>query len=166
MDLDFVTLKAFNRKVFWNFVPEEDDGILTGSSFHFQYGHPIIRRMLTYLASSYHPKEWTYSGPAMIKHVVLKYCKKTIPKPTYPKSLCSGIRVLPKRYLYPYKYARWKKFFRTDIGRKDRAFQSYAVHIYNKLSKKEPVRVGSNQIYSLMARDHCPLTYGHAVDFF
>lgn len=166
MDLDFVTLKAFDSKIFWNFVPEEDNGVLTGSSFHFQPGHPIIRRMLSYLSSSYHPNEWTYSGPAMIKHVVLKYCQKKTPKPTYPKPFCPGVRILPKRYLYPYKYASWKKLFRDDTDRKDKAFQSYAVHVYNKLSKKESVLVGSNQIYSLMARDHCPITYAHSFDFF
>lgn len=166
MDLDFVTLKPFDRDVFWNFVPEEDDAVLTGSSFHFERDHPIIRKMLTYLSSSYRPKEWTYSGPAMIKHVVLRYCQKTSPKPTYPRALCPGVRVLPKRFLYPYKYGDWKHYFRTDISAKDKAFASHAVHVYNKLSKNEPIYVGSTQIYSLMARDHCPLTYAHAVDSF
>lgn len=171
MDLDFVTLKPFDADIFWNFVPEEDDGVLTGSSFHFQKDHPIIRKIMTYLAASYHPKEWVYSGPAMIQSVVMKYCHKKLPKPTYPLFLCSHIKVLPKKYLYPYKFADWKRFFRTNISSSDPIFESYAVHTYNKLSKKEPVFVGSNQLYSQIARVHCPLTYAYAlsdleVDFF
>jgi lactosylceramide 4-alpha-galactosyltransferase len=69
MDLDFVTLKPFDTDIFWNFVSEEDDGVLTGSSFHFQKDHPIVRRMMIYLASSYHPNEWSYSviGRIMIR---------------------------------------------------------------------------------------------------
>jgi lactosylceramide 4-alpha-galactosyltransferase len=172
MDLDFVALKPFDDNIFWNFVPEEDDSILTGSSFHFQKDHPIVRKMMTYLASSYHPKKWSYSGPAMFQSVLLKYCQRREPLPTYPVFLCPDIRVLPKTYLYPYKFAEWKRMFRfSNVSGDDAIFQSYAVHTYNKLSKKEPVYVGSNQLYSKIARVHCPITYAHAlsnleVDYF
>ena len=167
MDLDFVTLKPFDKNIFWNFVPEEDDGYLTGSSFHFHNGHAIIKKMLNYLATSYHPNEWTYSGPAMIKHAVLKFCRKTSPKPTYPMAdLCPGVRVLSRRFLYPYKYEQWRHFFRNKSSPNDKAFKSHAVHFYNKLSKRNPIFVGSNQIYSLIARNHCPVSYGQTIDFF
>lgn len=167
MDLDFVTLKTLDPKIFQDFVPEEDRGVLTGSSFHFHRDHPIIRKMITYLASSYHPEEWTYSGPAMFQSIVLKYCRKKLPKPTHPALLCPDVKIMPRKYLYPYKFADWKEFFRNDVPRNgDKTFKSYAVHMYNKLSKNEPVLVGSNQIYSRIARIHCPLTYAHAVDSF
>ncbi|XP_032782029.2 lactosylceramide 4-alpha-galactosyltransferase-like [Daphnia magna] len=170
-DDSVATLKPLDADIFWNFVPEEDDGVLTGSAFHFEKGHPIIRKMMTYLTSSYHPKEWAYSGPAMIQSVVLKYCRKKLPEPTYPLFLCPEIKVLPKKYLYPYKFADWKRFFLTNVSSSDPIFESYAVHPYNKLSKKEPILVGSDQLYSQIARVHCPLTYAHAVadlevDFF
>nr|CAH0107083.1 unnamed protein product [Daphnia galeata] len=163
LDLDFVTLKPFDTDIFWNFVSEEDDGVLTGFSFHFKKDHPIIRRMMTYLASSYHPNEWSYSGPAMFQSVVLKFCHKRKPLPTYPLFLCPDIRVLPKKYLYPYTFAQWKRFFRSNLSSDDKIFQSYAVHTYNKLSKKEPVFVRSDQLYSQIARVHCPITYTHAI---
>lgn len=162
MDLDFVTLKPFDTNTFWNFVPEENDGYLTGSSFHFHYGHAIIKKMLNYLASSYHPHEWTYSGPMMIKKVVLDFCHKFMPKPTYPQILCPGVKVLSKNFLYPYKYELWRHFFRNRSSPNDKAFKSHAIHFYNKLSKRQPVFVGSKQIYSLVARDHCPVTYAQA----
>jgi lactosylceramide 4-alpha-galactosyltransferase len=171
MDLDFVTLKPFDTDIFWNFVSEEDDGVLTGPSFQFHKDHPIVRRMMTYLASSYHPNEWSYSGPAMFQSVVLKFCHKRNPLPTYPLFLCPDIRILPKKYLYPYTFAHWKRFFRSNVRSDDSIFKSYAVHTYNKLSKKEPVFVRSNQLYSQIAKVHCPVTYTHAlsnlkVDFF
>ncbi len=133
--------------------------------------HPIVRRMMTYLASSYHPNEWSYSGPAMFQSVVLKFCHKRNPLRIYPLFLCPDIRVLPKKYLYPYTFAHWKRFFRSNVRSDDRIFKSYAVHTYNKLSKKEPVFVRSNQLYNRIARVHCPATYTHAlsnlkVDFF
>lgn len=163
MDLDFVTLKPFDRKIFWNFVPLEDEDLsvgLTGSALHFQRSHPVLKPMMTYLASSYRPKQWTHSGPAMIQKVVLKYCRKWTPKPTYPKSLCPGVKVLPTRYLYPLPFGRWKKYFQrnydVDLS------QSYAMHLYNKASKHRPVLVGSQQLYSLAASVHCPLSYAMA----
>nr|WBD92694.1 lactosylceramide 4-alpha-galactosyltransferase-like [Daphnia magna] len=171
MDLDFVTLKPLDADIFRNFVPEEDNAVLTGSSFHFQKGHPIVRKIMTYLASSYRPKEWAHSGPAMMQSVVLKYCRKKLPEPTYPLFLCPEIKVLPKKYLYPYTFADWKRLFVTNVSSSDPIFESYAVHTYNKLSKNEPVLVGSDQLYSQIARVHCPVTYAHAltdleVDFF
>ena len=167
MDLDFVTLKNLDSKIFHDFVPLEDKGLLTGSSFHFHRDHPIIRKMMIYLASSYHPDEWTYSGPAMFQSIVLKYCHKFLPKPTHPSFLCPGVKIMPKRYLYPYKFADWKELFQNDIKYgEEKTSKSYAVHLYNKLSKNEPVIVGSKQIYSRIARVHCPLTYAHAIDSF
>lgn len=166
MDLDFVTLKSFDRDIYWNFVPEEDNGVLTGSAIHLEKGHRILKRMLKYLGTSYLPDVWSHSGPTMIQRTVLGFCHKRIPKPLYPKNICQGLKVLPRRFMYPYKFGEWHHFFDQDPSPLDVAFKSAALHMYNKLSKNQPVIVGSNQIYSQVARDHCPLTYARAVDSF
>ncbi|XP_069990721.1 uncharacterized protein [Penaeus vannamei] len=38
----------------------------------------------------------------------------------------------------------------------------YVLHLYNKLSKEEPVRVGSGSVYDTVARRFCPVTYAAA----
>ena len=167
MDLDFVTLKRFDREIFRNFVPIEDNSVslgLTGSALHFNRDHPILKPMMDYLSTSYRPKQWTHSGPSMIQKVVLKYCRKRSPKPTYPKSLCPGVKVLPIRYLYPVPFGHWKKYFQRNFDVD--LSQSYAIHLYNKASKNQKVLVGSKQIYSITASIHCPLSYSLAVHSF
>jgi len=42
---------------------------------------------------------------------------------------------------------------------------SFATHVWNKLSKKTPLVIGSNQGYWLLARQHCPITVSRAADF-
>lgn len=39
-------------------------------------------------------------------------------------------------------------------------------HVWNKLSADQPVRKNSTQLFSRLARDHCPLIYSIAPDTF
>lgn len=43
---------------------------------------------------------------------------------------------------------------------------STAVHFWNKLSIDEPVKVGSNVAYGLLAAEYCPKVYASCGDVF
>ena len=55
MDLDYVTLKAFNETHLWNFVAYEgpDGKLVTNSVFHLQHGHRIIKEIIKSLCKNY-----------------------------------------------------------------------------------------------------------------
>ena len=161
LDMDFVTLKSFDREIFWNFVPTEDTVNPTGSALHLEQDHPMIGQMLKELALSYHPKEWSHHGPLLVRRILEKNCRFQ----RNSKFVCPNLKILPHHYLYPYPYHRWEEYFKNRKHPAlpvDEFAHTYAMHVWNKLSKNWPVFVNSNQIYSMAAALHCPLTYASA----
>lgn len=76
---------------------------------------------------------------------------------------CLGFRVLPQGVFYVIPYPAWRLLF--DPSRSKDAMRrvegSYGVHMWNKMSNRENVTVGSQQAYGLLAAAHCPRVYWH-----
>ena len=164
MDLDFVTVKKFDEDLLWNFVPLESKYNLTGSTLHLQHGHRLISAIISELASSYEPEQWTYSGPALVLRVLQRLCNFNGKRPS--SHSCSDIRVTPAHYFYPFHYTQWQVYFEnaTD-SRLATVDESFAVHVWNKLSHEGSIDWSSNQLYALLASQHCPHTTAYSSQF-
>lgn len=166
MDLDFITLKPLNENIIWNFLPIEDKetASLTGSIFHFEAGHRLVDIIIKRLAAKYNPNSLTAHGPALITKVMKDLCGF---KPGDPFSnQCKDVQLLPYHYFYPISYENWRTYF-TEInsGTVTLLNQSYGVHVWNKMSNGENIVLGPNDLYTILAKKHCPNAFDNLSKF-
>lgn len=68
---------------------------------------------------------------------------------------------------YPVYADKWDMLFKEKYTEEvlKLVTNAYIVHIWNKLSGKQVVRVGSKQAYALLAEKFCPLTYSYSGEY-
>lgn len=160
MDLDFITLKRLDERMFWNFVAVEDDAhsTLCNAIFHFEAGHRLLEPMMPYFLSiKYNPNDYTAHGPAFLTRFFSSHCGLRMED--LVSSKCLGVRILSRHYFYPIVWQQWERYFKEADGQTmDDVSRSYGVHVWNKISRDTAVNLDSNQLYAHLARTHCPLT--------
>lgn len=164
MDLDFVVLRTFDDKLKRNFFSLEDSRLLSSSAFHLEHGHRLAYEIVVELALGYNPEKWSYHGPAMLQRVLKTMCNYG----PFNSSLneCSDVQLNPYSYFYPYHFSKWQVYFEnTTENAVNFLNESYAVHVWNKLSHNNSIDWSSNQLYAVLASEHCPLTVTYSSQF-
>lgn len=74
---------------------------------------------------------------------------------------CNGFKVFSPAVFYPIYYKNWRRYFTESQANETmrQIKKSKAIHVWNKLSSTEVVRVGSKVPYALVAEKHCPRVY-------
>lgn len=167
MDLDFITLKPLNEKVLWNFVPIEDEVMngLTNIAVHMEHNHRLLNQLVDYLKTTPYEPDLLKSGPLAWSNVVSQVCGVRVGNATSNK--CSDVKLLPHNYLNPLPYWSYLKYFQNvtdDVKRSVR--DSYAVHLWNSMSYDLPFHKDSDQLFALLAAEHCPFTFAKSAEFF
>ncbi len=166
MDLDFITLQPLNKRVLWNFLPIEDKEAttFTQSIFHFEAGHRLVDMIIQKLAARYDPKVWAGHGPSLITEVMVEFCG--FKHGNLFSNQCNDVQILPSYFFFPIPYPSWRRYFNEinnetmfDVDR------SYAVHVWNKMSSGERIALRNNELYTVLARKHCPLTFSKLSEF-
>lgn len=164
MDLDFITLKPLNSNVLWNFFPIQDGSTLTGSIFHFEQNHWMIDHIIQRLAEKYDPKIFAAYGPTLITQVMEKQCGFKMND--INSNTCEDVKLTPVNYFFPIPWPNWKTYFENATSETlSLLADSYAVHVWNFLSKKGDLQLDSNQLYATLILKNCPMTAKHAERF-
>jgi hypothetical protein len=168
MDLDIITLKSLDEKLLRNFFlfETEEMKLLTNSVLHLERGHWLIDEMIQRLVKYYDPNEYMWHGPSMISNIMSRKCGVKRGQPN--SNNCTDVHILPHYKFAPISNNGWEILFGDATP--DRLAQvtngSYGVHCWSGKSKEEQLKVHSNQVYSVLAREHCPLTVAFgAADF-
>ncbi|KAK4025348.1 hypothetical protein OUZ56_014421 [Daphnia magna] len=160
MDLDYVTIKRLDEKQLWNFLLFEtgDMKLLTNSVVHLERGHRLIDEMIQRLVKYYDPNEYMWHGPSMISHIMSRTCAVKRGQPE--SNNCTDVRLLPHSYFAPVSNTEWQVLFSnaTDETLAQLKNASYGVHCWSGKSNGEHLKVHSNQLYAVLAREHCPHT--------
>ena len=177
MDMDFVTLRKLDEKILWNFFPVENKELssLNGGIFHLEHGHWMTQVAIRLLAAKYNPKLWGSYGPDLITDAMTKHCgfqkKKSKPPLNPPCNHCGkNVTILPYHFFYPIPWQNWRTYFEEPKCENITLYStkmknSFSVHVWNKLSHKIPMGLGSKQLYATLAAEHCPLTASRASEF-
>jgi lactosylceramide 4-alpha-galactosyltransferase len=79
---------------------------------------------------------------------------------------CQDVALMPYNFVYPIHYPDWRIYFQKSTRNIMQWINgSYAVHVWNKLSHSEPLLIGSDQVYSILASRHCPFTVARAAEY-
>lgn len=74
---------------------------------------------------------------------------------------CQGFRVFSPSAFYPIHYEKWKMYFemKDKTATMKKLEKAMIIHVWNKLSRSEPVDVNSDVPYAVIARRHCPRVF-------
>ncbi|KAK4025353.1 lactosylceramide 4-alpha-galactosyltransferase [Daphnia magna] len=167
MDLDFVTIKPLDDKQLWNFflIETAEMKLLSNSVLHLERGHRLIDEMIHRLVKYYDVDDYMWHGPSMISNIMSKNCGVKRGQPE--SNNCTDVRLLPHNYFAPISNTEWEFLF-SDATEGNMAVVkngSYGVHCWGGKSVNHPLDLQSNQIYAVLAREHCPITVARAAHF-
>ena len=162
MDLDLITTKSLKEDIFWNvFVSQdEQETMLSSSIFHLQRRHSLIDTIIQRFIDSFEPD--SYIGRSLIiPDLLIDLCVGSFATRDLTFTQCENATILPHNYFYPIPYWSWQQLFK-NITNEDlitlMGNDNYGFNIWNTLSQKEPLLIGTTQMYVVLAAQHCPVT--------
>jgi hypothetical protein len=164
MDLDYVVLKPLDEKLLHNVLLVEgaDGKQLNNGVIHFEPGHRLIKELIQYLAAEYDPEDYYLHGPTALTNVYIRLCSSnngTAGRIKRKSSVCPDVSLLSYKHFCPIGPPFWHLYF-EEASRQSLSMinSSYGVHLWNFLSSNEPIRMGTRQLYAILAAEHCPIT--------
>lgn len=137
-------------------------------------GHEMAERCLLDLQKNFDGHNWSTNGPGVITRLLLDLCGiKNRTKNTNLLNLmvnkdCGGLTVFPPTAFYPIPYTSWYWYF-NEYKLQSMIFntkQSYAIHIWNKLSEHTKIPLNSDLPYLYYANKYCPKVVAECRDIF
>jgi hypothetical protein len=161
MDLDYVVLKSLDEKLLHNVLLVEgiDGQQLNNGVMHFEPGHRLISQLIQYLAAEYDPEDYYLHGPTALTHVYIRMCSNGTGRMKKKSSMCPDVSLLSYKHFCPIGPPFWHLYF-EDASQQSLSMirSSYGIHLWNFLSSNEPIRMGTRQLYAILAAEHCPFT--------
>lgn len=168
LDLDVVVTSSLENLT--NFAGAEDWDDIAAGVIGFdrsELGRRVADACVRDLKKNFRGNVWGYNGPGVITRTLQKLCSTVHVRDMTP-SRCRGFTVYPPSIFYPIHYKKWKKYFETEGSNATLKILSKAkaIHVWNKLSKDEQVRVNSNVPYAVIARNYCPYVFNNCGKIF
>ncbi|XP_053970922.1 lactosylceramide 4-alpha-galactosyltransferase-like [Hylaeus volcanicus] len=163
LDLDVIVTTSLERLT--NFAGAEDwDDVAAGvmgfdmSSLGRRMADACIRDFKT----NFRGYDWGNNGPGVITRTLQNICSTKYAR-DMTTARCHGFKVFPPTAFYPIHYKNWKMYFETKDKNATMKMleRAMAIHVWNKLSKSEEVRVNSDVPYAVIARRHCPIVFNN-----
>ncbi|KAL7297980.1 hypothetical protein TKK_0008992 [Trichogramma kaykai] len=160
LDLDIVVTKSLEN--FKNFVGAQDDERIANGVMGFdkdRLGHRLVEECLTELMKDFRGDLWTHNGPDIVTKVIQKQCNLESVARMINSPSCKGFQVFHPSVFYPIPYQEWERYFHDDLDGQILKLigKSKIIHVWNKLSKREPVTDKSP--YSTVAKQFCPRVF-------
>jgi lactosylceramide 4-alpha-galactosyltransferase len=168
LDLDILTLKPYNGDIFRNFLvygSARMDHISNGA-MHMDLGHWLSEEIMQLLVKEYDPDSYVFHGPDAVSEVMKNVCGLAAGHPD--SNQCTDIHLLSDNFFYPIPSIISGVLFQegentTHAEKLVKIKNSFGLHFWNSLSRlHKPFNIYSNQIISVLAHEHCPITVSMA----
>ena len=177
LDTDIITIKSL--RIILNFpgIGAYSESAANNAVIVYPKNHPFINQTMIEFTKNYNPNCFDCHGPRLITRVFNDYCKTNnlyytnllTKKKVYDKltgSLnrniennleCNNMFVYPINYFYPIAWQKYGTLFKTDSKLDKEIFiDSFGVHFWNKMSKKDYTKSGDGSIYDYFSSKNCP----------
>ncbi|XP_026844026.1 lactosylceramide 4-alpha-galactosyltransferase, partial [Drosophila persimilis] len=145
LDLDVVVLQKM-EDVPPNYTGVESDHILTAGIMNLAatgLGHEIAEFCLLDFQQNFNGSIWAYNGPGVITRVAQQLCGTDyIALMQDDRKGCMGLKVYGRGAFSPVGSRQWRDLFEPEKLEETmaRTKYSYVVHVWNKQSKKVPIK--------------------------
>ncbi|XP_555205.2 lactosylceramide 4-alpha-galactosyltransferase [Anopheles gambiae] len=163
LDLDVIVQQSF-EKLEPNYAGAESFDLINSAVMNLEskgHGHELAETCVRDLLTNFNGNDWVNNGPGVITRVLQEHCRtQSIAEMT--RHCSRHFTVYPSSVFYAIEYWNYELLFEEQCLEEALvAFnRSIVVHLWNKLSKDSPVRVGSRVAYGVLAERHCPKVYG------
>lgn len=167
LDMDILTLRHYDSSLMESdfFVVEDSYArVICNSVFFLNHTHRFTHEIISQLVEEYQPGAWSFHGNDIIIALMKDFCgfkKRKLPI----RNNCADIKLLNYDTFFglsPYEsYLMFKPATNYSLSL---FAKSYGVHVWNSKSRHEFLDLTSNQLYSILAREHCPMTVKQATN--
>ncbi|XP_034937294.1 lactosylceramide 4-alpha-galactosyltransferase-like isoform X2 [Chelonus insularis] len=168
LDLDVVVISSLEHLS--NFAGAEDWEDVAAGVLGFganQVGRRIADACLRDLKKNFRGDIWGNNGPGVITRILQRICAAKYAQ-DMTKARCHGFNVYPPSTFYPIHYKKWKLYF--DAKKRNETLRmiekALIIHVWNKLSQFETIRIGSDVPYAIIANQYCPKIFNNCSKFF
>ncbi|XP_078041740.1 lactosylceramide 4-alpha-galactosyltransferase-like [Augochlora pura] len=168
LDLDVVVTTSLEHLS--NFAGAEDWNDIAAGVIGFDLsplGRQVANACIDDLKSNFRGDLWGNNGPGVVTRTLQKICSaKHIRDMSTVR--CQGFKVFPPSTFYPVHYKRWRQYFESKNKNATMKMlkKSMTIHVWNKLSQSQQVRVNSDVPYAIIARKHCPRVFKNCGETF
>lgn len=171
LDMDIITMKPYKGEQFRNFLVYGNEAMeeISNGAMHLERGHWLSTEVMELIAKEYDPEAYVYHGPDAVSEVINRVCGLKAQRPE--TNQCDDIHVLPDRFFYPIPSIFSHLLFQDNGNKTDEEMAKikkvcFGLHFWNSITRsEEPLRIDSNQIVAIVARQNCPITAAAAADF-
>lgn len=172
LDIDILTIKALKGEIFRNFLVYGNAGMeeISNGAMHMERDHWLSSEIIGLIFKEYDPDAYVYHGPDAISEIMNRVCGLLAGMPK--SNQCGDVQILSDQFFYPIPSIFSHILFEDNQnGTENETLSkikntSFGVHLWHSLSRlHKPLRLHSNQILAVLARENCPLTVGRANDF-
>ncbi|XP_017859374.1 PREDICTED: lactosylceramide 4-alpha-galactosyltransferase-like [Drosophila arizonae] len=171
LDMDIIVLTSL-EKLPLNYVGAESIDTLCSAVIGLTadgIGHEVADLFLQQYQKYFNGKNYVQNGPTLVTAVLLKFCGTSLMKAMEGgRKSCKGFRIFNSTAFYSIHWQEWRHFTEPKYLEETmaRTKDSLMIHMWNKLSSGERIKVTSNTAYVKYAEKHCPRTYAAAGDYF
>ncbi|XP_026844560.1 lactosylceramide 4-alpha-galactosyltransferase-like [Drosophila persimilis] len=171
LDMDVVVLRRM-EDIPPNYTGAESDTFLAAGIMNLAasgFGHQIAASCLHDFQTNFDGNVWGQNGPEVITRVAQQICgTKNISVMQTNRKRCLGFKVFGRGAFYAVTSDKWLNFFNPHKLEETlaRTKDSYAVHVWNSQSEKQPIKIGSTCAYAKYAEKNCPRAYHAAGEYF
>ncbi|XP_032585116.1 lactosylceramide 4-alpha-galactosyltransferase isoform X2 [Drosophila mojavensis] len=171
LDMDIIVLKSL-EKLPLNYVGAESNYSLCNAVIGLAadgIGHEVAELFLQQYQKYFNGNDYVQNGPTLVTAVLLKYCGTSLMKAIEGgRKSCKGFRLFNTTAFYSIPWPEWRHFTEPRYLEETmaRTKDSLMIHMWNKLSRGERIKVGSNAAYVKYSEKNCPRTYEAAGGYF
>lgn len=127
----------------------------------------ILFSFISEFERTFNGEDWGSNGPGVITRVLQSVCHTNVVDSMDLKH-CRGFQVYPPSSFYAIPWPRWRWFFdpKETLKTLEMTKNSPVIHVWNKHSIKEKIRVGSKVAYGIVAQHNCPAVYSTCGEYF
>ncbi|XP_001988866.2 lactosylceramide 4-alpha-galactosyltransferase [Drosophila grimshawi] len=171
MDMDVIVLRSL-EDVPLNYLGAETFDLLGNAVISLKpngTGHEIAELFLRDFQINYNGRHYVDNGPALVTRVVTAICGVKLVKAIQEDSkTCRGLKLFNSTAFYAIPWQQWEHLTKPQYLKDtmEKTKDSYLIHLWNKVSSRGLIKVGSNTAYGKYAEKHCPKSYAAAGEYF
>nr|CAD7203711.1 unnamed protein product [Timema douglasi] len=125
-------------------------------------GHQVMEALLEEIRTDFRGDQWAHNGPIIVTKVIQQLCGTNSTKQMTPEQ-CQGVVIYHPLMFFPVSGVDSKNLFNETLSAITMALikssRSYGTHTWNAITADSPIRFGSKQPFSLLAKRFCPSVY-------
>ena len=139
---------------------------LAAGLFRFQYNHPVITKVLEFLATRFDGIDWGANGPKAITAVMYDLCNVKDADLMSPEK-CLGTKIYKSTFFYKIPWRNWRDIF--DSSKTTEILMSLndsiVLHTWGRFSSTiQTIDQNGMSAFSFIAKNNCPVSYPFIIE--